>query len=72
MWRAQRYNPAAQQQRQVTPFIYYMRFTCPRYLCCGKLLVSDPIINNLSPHHTIPHVSAVLPLWVRVSIDAET
>ena len=37
-------------------------------LCCGELLVSEPVIC----HPTIPHVSVVLPLWVRVSIDAET
>ena len=37
-------------------------------LCCGELLVSEPVIC----HPNIPHVSAVLPLWVRVSIDAET
>ena len=38
-------------------------------LCCGELLVSEPVIIC---HPTIPHVSAVLPLWVRVSIDAAT
>ena len=38
-------------------------------LYCGELLVSEPVIIC---HPTIPHVSAVLPLWVRVSIDAET
>ena len=37
-------------------------------LCCGELLVSEPVIF----HPIIPHVSAVLLLWVRVSIDAET
>ena len=37
-------------------------------LCCGELLVSEPVIC----HPTISHVSAVLPLWARVSIDAET
>ena len=34
-------------------------------LCCGELLVSKPVICP----STIPHVSSVLPLWVRVSID---
>ena len=38
-------------------------------LCFGEMLVSEPVITC---HPTIPHVSAVLPLWVRVSIDADT
>ena len=38
-------------------------------LCCGELLVSERVVIC---HPTIPHVSAVLPLWMRVSTDAET
>ena len=48
----------------------YVRLAYPRYLCCGELLVSEPVINICHP--TIPHVSVMLPLWVRVSIGAET
>ena len=72
MWRAQRYNPAAQwynpaaqQQRQVIPFMCGWRVLAMlRRVAC----VSEPVTIC---HPTIPHVSAVLLLWVRVSIDAE-
>ena len=60
--RAQRYNSAARSSGR-------QHHLCARgasSLCCGELLVSEPVIC----HPTIPHVSAALPLCV--SIDAET
>ena len=47
----------------------YVRLACPRYAAASCLFVSEPVIIC---HPTIPHVPAVLPLWVPVSIDAET
>ena len=64
--KAQRYNPAPQQQRQVTPFLCAWRVLAMlrRVACVGAC-------HNLSTHHNA-HFCCAAALGARVSMDSET